>query len=177
MDTEVKSKIISLLENNDVSVNLFFEETYKCLIVSIFEVLVHEMSDEIFKIKLRNRLRNSTNKIVMVKNVVWEITKCKINDEEANELYNYLYAYFRKSNNRKIYSDELKKDLLIDQSYCCNICKKQIKLQTSELDHIIPWTLVGDELGITNLQMLCIDCNRRKSKNIAYNLKMFLVNK
>ena len=67
--------------------------------------------------------------------------------------------------------------LLDKQNNKCNICNHNINISNAELDHIVPWTLVGDELGISNLQMLCKDCNRRKSKNSAYNLKMFLVNK
>lgn len=176
MNLEVKSKIVDLLERNEIPFTSFLDETYKCLLVSIFEVIVHEMDVLEYKKQVKERLRNSVNKLLTVKHIVYEKTKCDIDLEEAETLYQYLYAYFTKKNIREIYDDHYKNKILFAQNHKCKICKREITLENSELDHVIPWSLVGDELGEENFQMLCRDCNRRKSKNIAYNLKMFLIN-
>ena len=133
--------------------------------------------DDLLEKKLKKRYLNSVNKIITTKRIVYEITRCKLSDEESRILYKYLYAYFTKNGLRKNYDDSVRYSLLNKQNGKCNICNQHIDMSTAELDHIVPWALVGDELGTSNLQMLCRDCNRRKSKNSAYNLKMFLVNK
>ena len=149
--------IDDLLERNGITKDFFMDETYKCMLVSIFETIVSEMKDNNVKKKLKKRYLNSVNKIITTKRIV--------------------YAYFTKNGLRKNYDDSVRYSLLNKQNGKCNICNQHIDMSTAELDHIVPWALVGDELGTSNLQMLCRDCNRRKSKNSAYNLKMFLVNK
>lgn len=177
MNTVVDSEIFDLLERNSVDLESFFKETYQCLIVSLFEAMVSEMQDIEYKKQVKDRLRNSVNKRLTVKNIIYEKTKCKISDEEAEELYRYIYAFFTKLDSRKNYEFSDKKKILMDQNGECNICHRKIKMNIGELDHIIPWIMVGDELGKSNLQMLCKECNKRKSKSIGYNLKMFLINR
>lgn len=147
------------------------------MIVSIFEALVEEMSDSAYRKRIQDRLRASDNQILSVKCIVREATDCILSDEEAARILDYLIAHFRKKNNRFPYGTSVRVKKLLENGGRCNICGKPITVTNSELDHIIPWSLVGDELGETNLQMLCMDCNRRKSKNVTYNLKMFLINK
>lgn len=180
MDIAVQSNFSNLkrlFEKNSIDVDVLLHETYKYLITSIFELLAVKMIDYNYKSKIRTRLRNSRNKILTVKNLVFETTHCKINDEEAKILYKYLYAYFTKLSTRNIYDKTYKENILYEQEEKCNICGKHIDLLNSELDHIIPWILVGDELGKENFQMLYTTCNKKKSKNISYNLKMLLINK
>ncbi len=169
--------IDDLLERNGITKNYFMDETYKCMLVSIFETIALEMSDTDIKKEIKRRYLNSANKIITTQRIVYEKTRCKLNDEESEIICKYLYAFFTKNNVRKSYDNSIRYKLLNQQYEKCNICNQHIDNSIAELDHIIPWSLVGDELGINNLQMLCRDCNRRKSKNAAYNLKMFLVNK
>lgn len=176
MNTLLKNKLEDLIERNSILMDFFLGETYKCMLVSIFEVLALEMNDQGFKRQVKERFIKSKNKVLTTKNLVYERTKCILSEEESETIYKYIYAFFTKKNNRCIYSDGEKQLRLTTQGNKCNICKKYISLDDGELDHIIPWALIGDELGNDNLQMLCKDCNRRKSKNSAYNLKMFLVN-
>lgn len=166
-----------LLVRNSITKEHFMEETYKCMLVSIFESLVSEMNEIDTKKEIKERYLNSSNKIITTERIVYEMTRCKLDEKESEIIYKYLYAFFTKNNFRKSYDDAVRYSLLDKQDGRCNICKKHIENSSAELDHIIPWALVGDELGIDNLQMLCLACNRRKSKNSAYNLKMFLVDK
>lgn len=176
IDTKI-SCLDDLLERNNVTINNFMDETYKCMLISIFETLISEMNDNEIKKEIKRRYLNSSNKIITTQRLVYEKTKCNLNMQESEIIYKYIYAFFTKKNNRVSYDNSIRIQLLKRQNNRCNICNKIIENSISELDHIVPWTLVGDELGINNLQMLCRDCNRRKSKNSAYNLKMFLVNK
>lgn len=171
------SELDEILSRNDVSQEDFFKETYDCMIVSIFEALVDEMADPGFRKQVQNRLRASDNQVLTVKRIVHETTDCSLSDEEAFRVLNYVIAHFRKKNRRVPYDDSVRIRKLVEQNSRCHICGKPITINNSELDHIIPWSMVGDELGEDNLQMLCTDCNRRKSKNVTYNLKMFLINK
>lgn len=177
MSVLVENKLEDLIERNSISMDFFLEETYNSMLISIFEVLVLEMTDLKIKKLIRERFVNSKDKILTTKNLIYEKTKCIVNDKEAEQLYKYLYAFFTKKDKRISYSNIEREEKLIRQEYSCNICKTKINIDNSELDHIIPWVLVGDELGNNNLQMLCKECNRRKSKNYIYNLKMFLINK
>lgn len=175
---EVKTLALDdLLERNNITKNHFMDETYRCMLVSIFETIALEINDSDIKKEIKKRYLNSANKIITTQRIVYEKTRCKLNEEESKIIYKYLYAYFTKNNLRKNYDNSIRYILLNKQRNKCNICNHDIDISNAELDHIIPWTLVGDELGVNNLQMLCRDCNRRKSKNSAYNLKMFLVNK
>lgn len=171
------SKLNDLLVRNQIMFEDFVEEAYNCLMVSIFEIIANELNDQEYKRYTKHRLINGSNKVLTTQKIVYELTRCRLNVDECQIIYRYIYAYLTKKNQRNVYADTIKQKLLIRQNHKCNICKTNIKSINSELDHIVPWTYVGDELGIENLQMLCIECNRKKSKNSAYNLKMFLINK
>ncbi len=165
-----------MLERNDLTIDNFMKETHKCMLVSIFEVIVDEMNNVNIRKEIKQRYLSSVNKIITTQKIVFEKTRCKLNESESRIIYEYLYAFFAKKNTRIVYDNLIKSKIFDFQSKKCNICNKNVDIINVELDHIIPWRLVGDELGISNLQILCKDCNRRKSKNSAYNLKMFLVN-
>ncbi len=173
----VDTPITSLLERNNIDLQKYLHESYKCLLISIFETMVQEMGDSEYKKEVKQRFLNSSDKALTTHKIVFERIKCSLSEAESQLMYKYFYAYFTKNNHRISYDLAIRSELLQNQSRKCNICKKDIDLDSSELDHIIPWMYVGDELGKSNLQMLCKDCNRRKSKNSSYNLKMFLVNK
>ena len=172
----MNEKLKELLDNNNVSLDRFFNETYDCFLTSMFEVIVAECSDDNYKLELKNRLRNSPNKKIVIKNTVNDLMKCLIDDDEAETILKWVIAFFDKKSTRLNYDDSVKNRILHYQNNECNICSKRIDLSNSELDHIIPFSMVGDELGEDNLQMLCTECNRRKSNSVVYNLRMFLIN-
>lgn len=176
MQQQYSDSLYELLKRNNITSSSFINETYKCMLISIFETIASELEDRQLRTKIKKRLLISSNKAITTKNITYELTKCKLNDAESLQIYEYIYAFFTKNNIRKHYDDAVRARILFDQNACCNICGKEITNRDAELDHIVPWTYVGDELGIQNLQILCRECNRRKSKNSAYNLKMFLIN-
>ena len=174
---EKEELLHELLKRNRIRTEDFLQETYRCLIVSLFEVLTEEMKEKSCKDEIKKRLRNSINPVLTVQNIVFEQTGCRISLEEAEQIYKYLLAYFRKKPARAVYELRVREEILLAQCGKCNICGIGITESSAELDHVIPWALVGDELGVENLQMLCSSCNKHKSKSISYNLKMFLIHK
>lgn len=62
----------------------------------------------------------------------------------------------------RTFSDKVKLAAYERQHHRCNICGKEFKLEEMEADHIVPWAK-GGRTEPSNCQMLCRDCNRRKS--------------
>ncbi|MBO5385245.1 HNH endonuclease, partial [bacterium] len=48
------------------------------------------------------------------------------------------------------------------QAGICPICKQHFEIEQMEADHITPWC-EGGKTSSENCQMLCKECNRRKS--------------
>ena len=154
MIEEKTTSLNELLDRNDVTYSYFVEETYKCMLVSIFESIASEMDDSEVRTNIKKRYLESSNKIITTQRIVYEMTRCKLSEEEADIIYNYICAFFTKKKVRIGYDNAIRLKLLRQQNNKCNICNKHIENTSSELDHIIPWSLVGDELGLKNLQML-----------------------
>ena len=92
---DAQNPLQELLKRNSIPIDEFYAETYNCLLISIFEVLVEEMSDPNVRTQIRDRIRNSTNRVLTVKKLVSEKTKCIINDVEASLLLDcFLQAPF-----------------------------------------------------------------------------------
>ena len=64
--------------------------------------------------------------------------------------------------NIRPFSDSQKRTVYTQQGGICACCGKKYKYEEMEGDHIKPWSK-GGKTEIENLQMLCRDCNRRKS--------------
>ena len=62
----------------------------------------------------------------------------------------------------RAFSDSQKRTVYTQQGGICACCGKKYKYEEMEGDHIKPWSK-GGKTEIENLQMLCRDCNRRKS--------------
>ena len=62
----------------------------------------------------------------------------------------------------RAFSDSQKRTVYTQQGGTCTCCGKKYKYEEMEGDHITPWSK-GGKTKIENLQMLCRDCNRRKS--------------
>lgn len=62
----------------------------------------------------------------------------------------------------RAFSDSQKRTVYTQQGGICTCCGKKCEYEEMEGDHIKPWSK-GGKTEIENLQMLCRDCNRRKS--------------
>lgn len=62
----------------------------------------------------------------------------------------------------RVFPDKIKLAVWEEQQHVCPICHKAFDYEFMEGDHIIPWSKGGRTVK-ENCQMLCRECNRRKS--------------
>lgn len=94
--------------------------------------------------------------------------KVSFNEINVNAAYSLMIASLKKRTTRtntKMYISELRRK----QKGMCPYCGE--KLKNPVVDHIIPWSLVGDELGEANYQLLCQTCNLDKG-NSTNNIRI-----
>lgn len=167
-------KLSELLFRNDISMDDLLGKIYENMLLSVFETICLEMKDMKVRKDVLSNLRKSIHPELYIQRLALQMSGCNLSIEECNKLCNWLVAYFRKTNTRKKFPVSLRNKLLIEQQFDCNICCKEINASNSEIDHIIPWDYVGDELD-NNLQLLCCTCNERKGRSIYFQLNMHLI--
>ena len=77
-------------------------------------------------------------------------------------IYPYLLTGEEKHLNIRAFTDSMKQKAYEIQNGICKSCAKKFEMSEMEGDHITPWT-EGGKTDEQNCQMLCRDCNRRKS--------------
>ena len=150
-----------LLKNNQISNEAFERIAYRALLLGTFETICKEIKRKQTATEELSRFRKSSNPVFVTKGIVERYVGCVLSDDEYEQLYLYLKAFFRKNNQRKTFPNAFKEELLKKQKWKCPYCGKEIDLTKAHLDHIIPWDFVGDELA-ENYQMLCTICNEKK---------------
>jgi hypothetical protein len=93
-----------------------------------------------------------------------EITKL-MEDEEVQKksgIYEYVLTREERCLNLRSFPDKVKREVYEKQKGICPKCKKHFDIEQMEGDHITPWHEDGKTVT-ENCQMLCKDCNRRKS--------------
>lgn len=168
------NKLKNLLMNNNINLKEFDEVIYNTLLVSIFEDICLKMKNPIIRQKILSRFHKTDDHVKLTEKIILKYTGSIVSKDESKIILKWLIAYFRKGDVRKSYNKDLKQGILLEQDNRCKICGRETSICDSELDHVIPWVLVGDELE-DNLQVLCNTCNERKGKNIGFQLKMLLI--
>ena len=77
-------------------------------------------------------------------------------------IYEYVLTRKEKHLNIRAFSDNQKREAYERQKGICPVCTENYKIEQMEGDHITPWH-EGGKTTAENCQMLCKDCNRRKS--------------
>ena len=77
-------------------------------------------------------------------------------------IYPYLLTGDEKYLNIRKFSDSMKQKVYEIQKGICVSCDEHFEISDMEADHITPWT-EGGKTNEKNCQMLCRNCNRRKS--------------
>lgn len=93
-----------------------------------------------------------------------EISRLMKDDDVTNKKGIYLYVLDGEERhlNIRAFSDNMKREAYERQKGICNNCKKHFEYEKMEGDHIDPWHS-GGKTNAENCQMLCKECNRRKS--------------
>ena len=93
-----------------------------------------------------------------------EIKVLMMDDDVTNKKGVYPYVLTRNERYLSVraFTDNQKRVVYERQTRVCPKCGKYFDLNEMEADHIIPWSM-GGKTTPDNCQMLCKDCNRRKS--------------
>lgn len=93
-----------------------------------------------------------------------ETTKLMADDEVTKKkgIYEFLLTRNEKHLSIRTFTDSNKRTLYEQQQGICPACKEHFEIAQMEADHITPWSQ-GGKTELSNGQMLCRECNRRKS--------------
>lgn len=93
-----------------------------------------------------------------------EISKLMIDDDISNRKGIYFYVLTKKEKhlNIRAFTENHKISAYEKQAGICPICGQHFLIKEMEADHITPWH-AGGSTSLENCQMLCKECNRRKS--------------
>ncbi|RKZ34277.1 HNH endonuclease, partial [bacterium] len=93
-----------------------------------------------------------------------KVAELMLDDEVTNKKGIYLYVLNGKEKhlNLRAFSEKQKREAYEKQKGICAVCGKHFELSEMEADHIIPWS-EGGKTNEENCQLLCKECNRRKS--------------
>lgn len=111
------------------------------------------------------KLYNQYKDIVFDTKAIEEETAKLIADDDVEKksgIYPYILTRDEKYLNIRAFSDSIKQKVYEKQKGICPICKEHFEINQMEADHITPWHEGGKTIE-ENCQMLCKDCNRRKS--------------
>lgn len=98
------------------------------------------------------------------KNLEKKIVELMIDDDVSRKsgIYEYLLDGQEKHLSIRVFSDKMKREAYERQKGVCAKCGGDFELKEMEADHITPWHDGGKTIA-ENCQMLCRECNRRKS--------------
>lgn len=93
-----------------------------------------------------------------------EVSRLMADDEVTKKkgIYEYLLTQDEKHLSIRAFTDTQKRILYERQKGICSSCTNHFEIGQMEADHITPWSQ-GGKTELDNGQMLCRDCNRRKS--------------
>jgi hypothetical protein len=93
-----------------------------------------------------------------------EITVLMQDDDvtKRSGIYPYVLTRQEKYLNIRTFTDTMKRAAYERQKGICPKCGKHYEIGQMQADHITPWSR-GGRTTADNCQMLCADCNRRKS--------------
>jgi hypothetical protein len=93
-----------------------------------------------------------------------KIAESMMDDEvqKKSGIYDFILNGNERVLNLRSFSKNQKREVYERQGGICAICGERFDFEEMEGDHITPWHL-GGKTTLDNCQMLCMECNRRKS--------------
>ena len=82
--------------------------------------------------------------------------------EKKSGIFSYIFDHDIRHLGIRTFDDNTKREIYEKQNGICPLCGKHFEIEQMEADHITPWVEGGRTIA-SNCQMLCRDCNRRKS--------------
>lgn len=102
--------------------------------------------------------------ILNAKEIEQEASRLLMDDDVTKKsgIYPYILTRNEKYLSIRAFTESQKLSVYERQQGVCPQCGERFKIEMMEADHITPWH-EGGKTTIENCQMLCRDCNRRKS--------------
>lgn len=93
-----------------------------------------------------------------------EVVRLMLDDEVGRKkgVYEFLLSGDERHLSLRVFTDANKRAMYEGQNGVCPSCKDEFDISAMEADHVTPWSQ-GGRTEMANGQMLCKDCNRRKS--------------
>lgn len=93
-----------------------------------------------------------------------EVNKLMKDDDVTNKagIYTYVFTREEKYLSIRAFSASDKRQKYEEQKGVCPECKQHFRIDEMEADHVRPWSK-GGHTELKNCQMLCKECNRKKS--------------
>ena len=82
--------------------------------------------------------------------------------QKKSGIYEFVFDGDERHLNIREFDDNIKREVYERQKGFCIKCQKLFEIEEMHGDHIKPWSKGGRTIA-ENCQMLCADCNRRKS--------------
>ncbi|MCQ2333809.1 MAG: HNH endonuclease, partial [Paludibacteraceae bacterium] len=82
--------------------------------------------------------------------------------ENKRGIYTYVFDHDEHHIGIRVFDANTKREVYERQQGICPICGQHFDIEFMEADHITPWSKGGRTIA-ENCQMLCQECNRRKS--------------
>ena len=93
-----------------------------------------------------------------------EVSRLMLDDDVTKKagIYPYVLTCEKRHLNIRAFTEATRREVYEKQGGICRVCGEHFALSQMEADHITPW-IEGGKTIANNCQMLCRDCNRRKS--------------
>ena len=85
--------------------------------------------------------------------------------QKKSGIFEYLLSGEEKHLSIRAFRDSEKRTAYEKQNHKCNACGKEFPIEKMHADHITPWSR-GGKTVLDNCQMLCRDCNLKKSDDV-----------
>ncbi len=82
--------------------------------------------------------------------------------QKKRGIYTYVLSGDERELGIRAFSEAMRREVYEKQDGICSKCGKHFAIEEMDADHITPWSKGGKTVA-DNCQMLCKDCNRRKS--------------
>ena len=108
-----------------------------------------------------NKYHNNSYNATDLENKIKQLMQ----DEDVTSkkgIYEYLLNGDERNLSIRAFTDNMKREAYERQNGICAKCGEYFEITEMEADHITPWSQGGKTI-VENCQMLCRDCNRRKS--------------